>query len=134
MRKPFIVLAVLVVAWMAGYAYLSRGLDATAYRELCVKSAQSALDGLDLARRATAADLPGPYTTAVLGDAQTMIQASRSTIAGQPPPDEVSKSRQAALLPLLDQAERAFEETDRQSAPDTEDLEEQLRAYIADNS
>lgn len=52
-RKWIATLVVVVALWMGGYAFVSRDPDATAYRELCVQSAQSALDGLSTVRLST---------------------------------------------------------------------------------
>lgn len=134
-RKWVIAVAVVLACWMGGYAFHTRAPDATAYRELCVQSAQGALDGLGTARLASDDGSFGTYRKAMLGDAQELIGQARSGMAGQAPPDEQSAKRRDTLVPLLDRAERAYEDfvNDRVDAAALEPIEAQLRAFIDGN-
>jgi hypothetical protein len=140
-RKWVVAIATVVAVWMGGYIFLSRDPDATAYRELCLQSAQSALDGLGTARLATDDGLLPTYQTALNDDAQKLIERARSQVVGQVPPDEPSTRRRDTLVPLLDRAERLYEDlegartadgvrsvTDRMAT-----LERQLRDFIDGN-
>ena len=103
------IVAVLAV-WMGGYAFLTRQPDDTAYREMCVQSAQNALDGLGTARMGTDSGLFPTFQTSLDGDAQKLIQQARSGIVAQIPPDEASARRRDTLVPMLDQADRLYED------------------------
>jgi len=143
-RRWSIVIVVVLAVWMGGYALLSRDPDAVAYRESCVQSAQSTLDGLGTARMATDDGLLSSYRTALDDDAQKLIAQARGQIAGQVPPDSRSAQRRDALLPLLDEAERAYADlmrsqadhdgAARQRATDRiRTLEDQLRDFVDGN-
>jgi hypothetical protein len=83
---------------------------------------------------ATDDGLMSTYQTAMDDDAGNLIAQARSQVAGQIPPDERSALRRDTLIPLLDQAERAFE--DLQAGGDAgqvTEVEKQLRAFIDGN-
>jgi hypothetical protein len=109
-RKWVVTIVAVLAVWMGGYAFLARDPDATAYRELCVTSAQGALDGLGTARLATDSGVLPTVKTSLDGDAQKLIQQARSAVVGQIPPDRPSARRRDTLVPLLDQAERLYED------------------------
>jgi len=143
-RRWSIAIVAVLALWMGGYALLARDPDAVAYRESCVQSAQSTLDGLGTARIATDDGLLSSYRTALDDDAQKLIVQARGQVAGLVPPDSRSVQRRDALLPLLDESERAYadlmrSQTDHDSAAQqraTErirTLEDQLRAFIDGN-
>lgn len=116
LRRWIISIAVVLAVWMAGYAFLSRSPDATAYRQTCVQAAQDAVDGLGTTRWSADAQgdrqLWGTYATANIEDARKMVRTARSSLAAQTPPDDASARLRDEVLPLLDQAERVFEELD----------------------
>jgi hypothetical protein len=126
---------VILACWMGGYAFLARDPDTTAYREICVQSAQGALDGLGTARMATDDGVFGTSRTALMDDAQKLIGQARGAMAGQVPPDEASTQRRDALVPLLDQAEKIYEDlaNDRADAQALQPVEQQLRDFIDGN-
>jgi hypothetical protein len=143
-RKWIATIGALVILWMGGYACLSRDPDATAYRELCVQSAQSALDGLSTARLSTDRGLLDTYQTSLSHDARQLIGQARTQLAGQVPPDGRSARRRDDLMPLLDQAERIYADLDkgrgdgdeqavRDAAARSAATEEQLRRFIDGN-
>lgn len=133
-RNWAIAIAAILVVWAGGYAFMTRAPDATAYREMCVQSAQSALDGLATARMSTDEGLLSPYRTSMSDDAQKLIAQARSQMTGQTPPDERSAQRRDTLIPLLDQAERAFEDLQAGGGGGhLTELERQLRAFIDGN-
>jgi hypothetical protein len=143
-RRWTITILVILAVWMGGYAFLTRDPDTVAYREMCVQSAQSALDGLGTARMAADGDLLSPYRTSLDKDAQKQIGGARTQIAGQVPPDERSTARRDTLMPLLDQAETAYADLIRAQADEDEGgqhkaldqiraLEDQLRDFIDGN-
>jgi hypothetical protein len=143
-RRWTIVILTVLAVWMGGYAFLARDPDAVAYREMCVRSAQSALDGLGTARTATDAHLLGTYHTALNDDAQKLIAGSRSEIAGEVPPDERAAARRDTLMPMLDRAERLYEDllraqsdgdagAQQQAVGQMRALEDQLRDFIDGN-
>jgi hypothetical protein len=134
-RKLVAAILVILAFWMGGYAFFARDPDATAYRETCVQSAQGALDGLGTARMATHDQVFGTYRTAMMDDAQKLIGQARGAMAGRVPPDEASIRRRDALVPLLDQAEKIYEDlaNDRADAQALQPVEQQLRDFIDGN-
>lgn len=143
-RKGIAALVAVVAVWMGGYAFLSRAPDATAYRELCVQSAQSALDGLSTARLSTGRGLLDTYQTVLSDDGRKLIGQARTQLAGQVPPDDRSARRRDALMPLLDQAERIYadlenarsdgdEQAVRDAVARSTAIEQQLRGFVDGN-
>jgi hypothetical protein len=132
-----LVAAILVVlaCWMGGYAFVARDPDATAYREICVQSAQEALDGLGTAGLASHDRSFGTYQTAMQDDAQKLISQARSAMTEPAPPDAASTRRRDALIPLLDEAAKGYEDfvNHRTDARGLEPIERQLRDFIDGN-
>jgi hypothetical protein len=133
-----------LVVWTAGYAFLTRDPDATAYRELCVQSAQNALDGLGTARMAADDGLIATYQTAMTDDAGQLIGQARSQLTATVPPDDRSGRLRDTLVPLVDRSERLYEDLVRSQAAGDEpaeravigrmaDLQDQLRDFIDGN-
>jgi hypothetical protein len=137
-RKSFIVLAVILAGWMLVYSFGHRTPSSRSYQQMCVKAAHDAHDGVDLARRVTSAEMPHKFNNSVMDDARGKIANARSKVAGATPPDGPSAQRQADLLPLLDEAQKAFDEMASSSGPEAaktaEPIEQKLREYIAENS
>lgn len=140
-RRWVIGIVAVLAIWVGGYALLSRDPDTVAYREMCVRSAQSAVDGLGTARLATDDGLPAAYQKVLKDDARTLIAQARSEIAVVTPPDSASARRRETLLPLLNEAEQAYldltrartADTERQAAQHMAALAELLRAFIEGN-
>lgn len=109
-RRWVIWIVAVLVVWMGGYAWLTRDPDAIAYRETCVQSAQSALDGLVTARMSTDDGLLPTYRTAMNDDAQKLIEQARGQLGATVPPDERSRLRRDTLVPMLDQSEALYAE------------------------
>ena len=144
-RRWVAVIAAVLAVWMGGYAFLTRSPDATAYRELCVQAAQDALDGLGTARLSAGPvgdpELVGTYTTSMLDDAQKLIGGARASLAGPVPPDVASARLRDKVTPLLDRAERGYQDlamaraegdTNAQyaAAQRMQPTEDQLRAFV----
>jgi hypothetical protein len=111
-RRGAIVLTVFIAAWMVGYTVLGRAPDATAYRTLCVRAAQSALDGLETTKLVADAHgeaaIPSTTATSLLDDAGTLVGEGQSTLGGVDPPDRPSIALRDELTPLLAQANDVY--------------------------
>lgn len=140
-RRWGVAIVAVLAIWMGGYALLSRDPDPVGYREMSVRSAQDALDGLGTARLATDDGLLSAYQAALKEDARTLIAQARSQVAVVTPPDSRSARRRETLLPLLDEAEQAYldlaaagtVDAERQVAERVTVLEGKLRAFIEGN-
>lgn len=126
-RRWIIAIVVVLGVWMGGYAFLTRSPDATAYREMCVQSAQSALDGLATARLANDDGLLPPFRKSLNDDAQKLVEQARSQLTAAAPPDQASARRRDTLVPLLDEAQRAA------TTGGDQQLEAKLREFIQGN-
>jgi hypothetical protein len=119
-RKGALVVSLLIVAWMAGYTLLGRAPDATAYRTLCVRAAQSALDGLETTRLVAdshgEAGVAAATATSILDDAGTLVGDGQSTLAGVAPPDRDSAALRDEVTPLLAQANEVYGDVARARA------------------
>jgi hypothetical protein len=137
-RKSFVVLFVILAGWVVAFTFTHRAPSSRTYQQMCVKAAHEAHDGLDLARRVTAAQMQHGFNSSVMDHAKPKIKNARAKVAGETPPDGPSAQRQADLLPLLDQAEKAFEDMDNgggvQAAKAAEPIEQKLREFITENS
>lgn len=111
-RKAVVAGILLIATWMVGYALFARAPDDTAYRTLCVRAAQSALDGLETTRLAAdergQSKIPATTATSLIDDAGTLIGDAQSTVAGVAPPDSSSIALRDELAPLLAQADAAY--------------------------
>lgn len=107
-------MTVLAAAWLVVSTVHGRAPDETTYRTRCVLAAQSALDGLEIAR--LVADGRGepkvPSTTAmsILQNAGDLIGDGRSTLASVGPPDRTSIALRDEVTPLLIQANAVYGE------------------------
>jgi hypothetical protein len=104
-RRGVVLVTLLIAAWMVGYTVLGRAPDDTAYRTLCVRAAQSSLDGLETARLAAdargVAKIPSTTATALLEDAGELVGEGQSAVAGIDPPDQRSIALRDEVTPLL---------------------------------
>jgi len=107
-RRGVVLGILLIAAWMVGYTVLGRAPDDTAYRTLCVRAAQSALDGLETARLVAdergEAKVPATTATSILRNVGDLIGEAQSTLAGVEPPDQKSIALRDEVTPLLAQA------------------------------
>lgn len=141
-RKSFLVLAGLLAGWLIIFTF-SHHKTATpssrSYQQMCLKSAHSAQNGLDMARRATSAQTGHKFNQSVMEHARGQIQSARDKVAAEPPPDSPSSQRQADLMPLLDEAMSVYDQMSNSAGgPDAakaaEPTEQKLRDYIKQNS
>jgi hypothetical protein len=139
------VVTLLIAAWMVGYTLLGGAPDATAYRTLCVRAAQSALDGLETTRLVAddhgEARVPAATATSLLDDAGTLVGDGQSTLAGVTPPDPASAALRDEVTPLLAQANKLYGDVTlaraqgdrpawRAAVARIEPLARRLRAYV----
>jgi hypothetical protein len=133
-RRLAVIAAVVLAAGLAGCP--SRVSDSS-FRNLCVRSAHNALDGLDMARRATQEGAT-PFEGSLLDRAHERITTAHTTVANAVPPDQMSAQRRTALLPLLTHAENGYQDLvhggNSSSVAQAHAAERELRHYIARNS
>ena len=131
-----VIAAVVLTTGTGGCASTVGGPSGTAYSGLCVRQAHSAVDGLDMARRATI-DPPGPFQDSIMSRGHQRIIDARKAVADAAPPDEASAQRRADLMKLLAQAERGYQDLARDGGSPSiayaNAVEKRLRDYIAAN-
>jgi len=144
-RRGVVLGILLLAAWMVGYAVLGRAPDATAYRTMSVRAAQSALDGLETARLVAdergEAKVPAATATSILRNVGELIGEGQSTLAGIDPPDQRSIALRDEVTPLLAQANDVYGDLTlaralndraawRAAVARIEPLAKELRAFI----
>jgi hypothetical protein len=111
-RKDIVLVTLLIAAWMVGYTVLDRAPDNTAYRTMCVRAAQSGLDGLETARLAAddrgEAKVPSTTATVLLESAGKLVGEGQSSLAGVDPPDQRSIALRDEVTPLLVEANSVY--------------------------
>jgi hypothetical protein len=136
-RRLAVIAAAVLTTGASGCASTVGDPTGTAYRNMCVRSAHNAVDGLDMARRATI-DPPGPFQDSLMERAHQRITSARKAVAQAVPPDPASAQRRARLQALLAQAERSYQALLNDGGPRSitaaQAVEDRLRDYITENS